>query len=85
MSNAMTSVCAKLLQSFLTLCVPMDCSPPGSSVHGDSLAKNTGVGCHALLQGVIPAQGSNGSPTFQTDSLHLSHQGSPVEAQWKKI
>ena len=27
----------------------MDCSPPGSSVHGDSPDKNTGVGCHALL------------------------------------
>ena len=27
-------VLAKLLQSFLTLCDPMDCSPPGSSVHG---------------------------------------------------
>ena len=26
--------CAKLLQSCLTLCDPMDCSPPGSSVHG---------------------------------------------------
>ena len=24
----------KLLQSYLTLCDPMDCSPPGSSVHG---------------------------------------------------
>jgi len=32
-----------------TLCDPMDCSPPGSSVHGDSPGKNTGVGCHALL------------------------------------
>ena len=30
-----------------TLCNPMDCSPPGSSVQG----KNTGVGCHFLLQG----------------------------------
>ena len=29
----------------------MDRSPPGSSVHGDSPGKNTGVGCHALLQG----------------------------------
>ena len=28
---------------------PMDCSPPGSSVLGDSPGKNTGVGCHALL------------------------------------
>ena len=26
--------CCKLLQSCLTLCNPMDCSPPGSSVHG---------------------------------------------------
>ena len=33
---------------------------------GDSLAKNTGVGCHALLQGIIPAQGSNpGLPHFR--------------------
>ena len=30
---------------------PMDCSPPGSSVHGDSPGKNTGVGCHAFFQG----------------------------------
>ena len=37
------------LQSCLTLCDPMDCSLPGSSVHGDSPGKNTGVGCHALL------------------------------------
>ena len=31
-----------------------DHSPPGSSVHGDSLGKNTAVGCHALLQGNLP-------------------------------
>ena len=31
-------------QSCLTLCDPMDCSPPDSSVHGDSLGKNTGEG-----------------------------------------
>ena len=30
----------------------------------DSLGKNTGVGCHALLQGILPTQGSN---------LHLLH------------
>ena len=46
-------------QSCLTLCSPMDCSPPGSSVHGDSPDKNTGVGCHALLQGIFPIQWSN--------------------------
>ena len=32
-----------------TLSDTMACSPPGSSVHGDSPGKNTGVGCHALL------------------------------------
>ena len=37
----------------------MDCSLPGSSVHGDSPGKNTGVGCHALLQGIFPTQGLN--------------------------
>ena len=50
---------AKLLQSCSTLCYPMDCSPPGSFVHGDSPGKNTGVGCHALLQGIFPTQESN--------------------------
>ena len=34
-------------------------SPPGSSVHGDSPGKNTGVGCLALLQGIFPNQGLN--------------------------
>ena len=34
-------------QSWLTLCDPMDCSPPGSSVHGDFPGENTGVGCHS--------------------------------------
>ena len=44
----------------LTLSDPMDdCSPPGSSVHGDSPGKNTGVGCCAFLQGIFLTQGSN--------------------------
>ena len=38
-------------QSCLTLCKPMDCSLPGSSVHGDITGRNTGVGCHFLLRG----------------------------------
>ena len=40
-----------IAQSCLTLCDPMDCSPPGSSVHGDSPGKNSGVGCHAPSRG----------------------------------
>ena len=50
---------AKSLQLSPTLCDPMDCSPPGSSVHGDSPDENTGVGCHAFLQGISLIQGLN--------------------------
>ena len=50
------SVHAKLLQSCPTLWEPMACSPPGSSVHGNSPGKNTGVGSHFLLQGIFPTQ-----------------------------
>ena len=76
-------MCAKSLQSYLTLCDPMDCSPPGSSVHGiDSPGKNTGVGCHALLQGIFPTQGSNLCLLYllhwQAGVLyHQCHLGSP--------
>ena len=40
-------------------CDPMDCSPPGSSVHVIFLGKNTGVGCNFFFQGIFPTQGSN--------------------------
>ena len=64
-------------QSCLTLCDSMDCSPPGSSVHVNSLGKNTGVGCCAFLQGIFPTQGSNLCLSYlllwQAGSLPLSH------------
>ena len=57
-------------QSCPTLCVHMDCSSSGSSVHGDSPGKKTGMGCHALLQGIFPTQGLNpGLLALQADSL----------------
>ena len=40
-----------------TLCDPVDRSPPGSLVH--EILQNTGAGCHFLLQGILPTQGSN--------------------------
>jgi len=55
----------------------MDC--PGSSVYEDSPGSNTGVGCHALLQGIFSTQGLN--PVLlhcKRIRYHLSHQGSPV-------
>ena len=62
---------------------PMDCSLPGSSVHGISQARmgshSTGVGCHSLLQGILPTQGWNlGLPHCRQILYHLSHQLSPM-------
>ena len=54
-----SKVCCVLTWSCLTRCDPMDCSPPGSSVHGDSPGKNTEVGFPPLLQGIFLTQGSN--------------------------
>ena len=45
--------------SCLTLCNPKDCSSPGFSVRRDSPCENTGMGCHAFLQGIFPTQRSN--------------------------
>ena len=69
---------AKSLQSCPTLCDPMDGSPPGSSVHGNSPGKNTGLVCQELLQKIFPTQVSNPGLLYSKWILyHLSHQGSP--------
>ena len=62
-----------------TLCTPMDCSPPGSSVHGDSPAR--------ILEWVaMPSSGGYSQPRGQTHCAwildHLSHQGSPRILEW---
>ena len=63
-------------QSCPILCDPL--SPPGSTVHGDSPGKNTEVGCHALLQGIFPTQGSiPGLLRWQADSLPSEPPGKP--------
>ena len=63
-------------QSCPTLCDPMDCSLPGSSVHGIFSGKNTGVG------GLFLTQGSNPHPLrllhWQADSLLLVPPGNPI-------
>ena len=44
----------------------------------NSPGKNTGMGCHVLLQGIFPTQGLNpGLPHCRRTLYHLSHQGSP--------
>ena len=43
----------------------MDCSPSGSSIHGDSPGKNTGVGCYSFLKGIFLIQIEPMSPELQ--------------------
>ena len=56
---------AKLLQSCLTLCDPMDCTPPGSSVHGIHQAR--------LLEWVaLPSFRGSSQPRDQTHTSYVS-------------
>ena len=53
-------MCVLVTQSCPTLCDPINWGPPGfSSGSWNSPGKNTGVGCHSLLQGIFPTQGLN--------------------------
>ena len=80
---------AKLLQSCPILCDHMDCSTPGSAVHGYSPGKNTGVDCHALLQGIFPTQGLNLHLShllhWQEGSLPLAPAGKPVRGEYSEV
>ena len=72
-----------VIQSCPTLCDLMDSSPPDSSVHGDSLGKNTGVAYHALLQGISPTQGLKpGLPHCRQILYCLNYQGNPKILEW---
>ena len=69
-----TSVGAVAMCTYECVCVCVSCSVMFESLqpHGlwparllcpwDSPGKNTGVGCHFLLQGIFPTQGSNLGP-----------------------
>ena len=67
-------------QFCLTLCEPMDCSSPGSSVRGIFQARITGAGCHFLFQNIFLTQGLNPQLLcllhWQVESLPLHHPGS---------
>jgi len=79
MKNSLDIPCTVLcLVSLLcpTLYDPMDCSPPGPSVHEDSPGKNTGEGSYSLLQGIFLIQGLNSSlPHCRQILCCLIHQG----------
>ena len=65
-------------QSCLTLCDPMDCNSPGSSVRGLFPEENTGVSCHFLLQKIYPNQGSLASPAVASGFFTTKPLGKPT-------
>ena len=79
-------VCTCLVtQSCLTLCNPMDCSLPGTSVHRDSPGKNTGVACHAFSRGSSqPRNQTRVSCILQADSLPAELPRKPARATKKQ-
>ena len=68
---------AKSLQSCLTLCNAMDCSPPGSSVHGILQAR--------ILEWVAISFSRGSSRPRQAGSLPLVPSGKPVETMQLNI
>ena len=68
------------------LCDPMDCSLPGSSVHGIFQARVLESVAIPFARGIFLTQGSNpGLPHCRQMLYHLSHQGSPNLFNWRII
>ena len=78
-------------------CDPMDCSLLGSSVHGISQGRIPELGCHFLLQEIVPTQGLNPGlphcrqmlPSEKRCSLRFqrfsnAHRRSPLASQWQE-
>ena len=77
-SAVQEKVKVKVTQSCLTLCDPIDCSPPDSSIHRDSPGKNTGVGLPCPPPGDLPNPGIElESPPLLADSLLSEPSGKP--------
>ena len=92
--SAAAAAAAKLLQSCPTLCDPIDSSPSGSPRPWDSPGKNTGVGCHFLLQCRTVKRESEISQSYPTLSnpMDCSLPGSSIrgifqarELEWGAI
>ena len=65
-------MCAELLQSYLTFCDPMDCSPSGSSVHGILQAR--------ILEWVtMPSSKGFSQPRDRTQVSHIAADSLPSE------
>ena len=64
----------------LACCSPWSCKVSDMMSNWTTAGKNTGMGCHALLQGIFPIQGLNWglNPTWHADSLPAELPGKPL-------
>ena len=77
--NTYPTEISSVTQLCLTLCDPMDCSPPASSVHGILQARILEWDCHFLLQGIFPTQELNPGLLHCRQNLYrLSYKGRPI-------
>ena len=76
-------MCTKSLQSCLTLCDPMDCNAPGSSVHGIPRQEYwNGLPCPP--PGDLPdLLGPGIKPASSTSNLHWQVRSSPLAPSGK--
>ena len=84
-----SKMCTQLLQLGLTFCDPIDCSSPSSSVHGIIQARILEWVAISFSRGDLTDSGikpmSLVAPTFQAESLFLSHLESPTTIPDKQI
>ena len=78
-------ICKEMIMTYSLSCIPLFATP-WTVAHQAPLwvspDKNTGAGCHVLLQGIFPTQGSNPGLLNHKQILYcLSHQGSPIYQQ----
>ena len=81
-----TTTCSS--SSVAQLCLtlrPQGLYPPGSFVHGILPGKNTGVGCHFLLQGIFLTQGSNPHLLSCVVGRFFTHSAIIMDRFFKKL
>ena len=90
-NHAVGKGCACVLSCFscVRLCNSVDCSPPGSPVHGISQARILGWVAMPSSRGISLTQGSNPHPLhllhWQVDSLPLNHREEKMKVKYKQV
>ena len=83
--SAFVCVCVLVAQLCLILCNPMDCSPPGSSVHGILQARILEWVAMPSTRGSFRPRNLTWVSCIAGGLYHLSHQGSTRKFFWENL